>query len=50
MKQMKQVAKTEAKEAVQKHVKAMHMAKGGGIKIRGTGAAKRGVMARGPMG
>ena len=43
-------------KAVNKHEKAMHpgkpmtkLAKGGGIKIRGTGAATKGTMARGPM-
>lgn len=48
--------KKVVKAAVHKHEKAMHpgkpltkLAKGGGIKIRGTGAATKGVMARGPM-
>lgn len=48
--------KAVVKKAVHKHEKAMHpgkpltkLAKGGGIKIRGTGAATKGVMARGPM-
>jgi hypothetical protein len=50
MKEMKKVAKTVAKKAVKEHEKTMHkMAKGGGIKIRGTGAATKGLMARGPM-
>lgn len=45
-KQMKEVAKTEVK----KHEKAMHnMKKGGGVKIRSTGAATKGTKARGPM-
>ena len=42
------VAKTAAKEAVKEHVKAMH-AKGGMTKVRGTGAATKGLYARGPM-
>jgi hypothetical protein len=43
----KKVAKTEVKA----HEKRMHgMKKGGGVKIRGTGAAIKGTMARGPMG
>lgn len=44
------------KEAVHKHEKALHKGEpltklktGGGVKIRGTGAAKKGLMARGPM-
>ena len=44
------------KAAVHKHEKAMHpgkpltkLAKGGGVKIRGTGAATKGTLARGPM-
>jgi hypothetical protein len=48
--------KAVVKKAVHKHEKAMHPGKpmtklkgGGGIKIRGTGAATKGVMARGPM-
>lgn len=48
--------KKVVKSAVHKHEKAMHpgkpltkLAKGGGIKIRGTGAATKGTMARGPM-
>jgi hypothetical protein len=48
--------KKAVKSAVHKHEKAMHpgkpltkLAKGGGIKIRGTGAATKGTMARGPM-
>jgi hypothetical protein len=45
-KQMQNVAKTEVK----KHEKKMHaMKKGGGVKIRGTGAATKGTVARGPM-
>lgn len=44
----KGIAKKAAKEEVSKHVKAMH-AKGGKVKIRGTGAATKGVYARGPM-
>jgi hypothetical protein len=44
---MKKVAKAEVKA----HEKRMHgMKKGGGVKIRGTGAATKGTMARGPMG
>jgi hypothetical protein len=43
---VKKVAKAEVK----KHEQRMHkMAKGGGVKIRGTGAATKGTMARGPM-
>jgi len=38
-----------AKKAVKKHEKEMHMANGGGVKIRGTGAATKGTRARGPM-
>lgn len=39
-----------AKKAVKQHEKTMHkMAKGGGVKIRGTGAATKGTRARGPM-
>lgn len=41
-------AKKVAKEEVSKHVKAMH-AKGGAVKVRGTGAATKGLFARGPM-
>lgn len=50
------MGKAAVKAAVHKHEKAMHPGKpltklksGGGIKIRGTGAATKGVMARGPM-
>lgn len=50
MEKAKKVAKMEAKKAVKQHEKTMHkMAKGGGVKIRGTGAATKGTMARGPM-
>jgi hypothetical protein len=49
--------KANIKKAVNKHEKNMHPGKpmtklsgGGGIKIRGTGAATKGTMARGPMG
>lgn len=48
--------KTDVKAAVHKHEKAKHpgqpltkLKAGGGVKIRGTGAAKKGLMARGPM-
>jgi hypothetical protein len=48
--------KAVIKKAVHKHEKSMHpgkpltkLKKGGGIKIRGTGAATKGTMARGPM-
>lgn len=48
--------KKVVKSAVHKHEKAMHpgkpltkLNKGGGVKIRGTGAATKGTMARGPM-
>lgn len=45
-KDMKKVAKAEVKS----HEKRMHgMKKGGGVKIRGTGAATKGTTARGPM-
>lgn len=50
--EVKQV-KTIADKEVGKHEKSMHatkkMAKGGGVKVRGTGAATRGITARGPM-
>tara|TARA_R110000772_G_scaffold66908_5_gene148803 strand:- start:5173 stop:5328 length:156 start_codon:yes stop_codon:yes gene_type:complete len=50
MKEIKKVAKTAAKKAVKQHEDTMHkMAKGGGVKIRGTGAATKGTRARGPM-
>jgi hypothetical protein len=53
-KQLKQIADKEAKQEVAQHVKTMHkgqkMAAGGGVKIRGTGAATKGTRARGPMG
>jgi hypothetical protein len=42
------VAKKAAKKAVKKHETEMH-AKGGKVKIRGTGAATKGIYARGPM-
>lgn len=46
MNKMKEVAKKEVKS----HEKRMHnMKKGGGVKIRGTGAATKGTIARGPM-
>lgn len=39
-----------AKTEVKAHEKRMHgMKKGGGVKIRGTGAATKGTTARGPM-
>jgi hypothetical protein len=42
--------RTVAREEVKKHETKMHkMAKGGGVKIRGTGAATKGTRARGPM-
>jgi len=44
----KKVAEKAAKKEVSKHVKAMH-AQGGKVKIRGTGAATKGIYARGPM-
>lgn len=47
---MKKDMKKVADKAVKKHEKEMHkMRSGGGIKIRGTGAATKGVRARGPM-
>ena len=46
VKQVKQIAKKEVKT----HEKNMHkMASGGKVKIRGTGAATKGIYARGPM-
>ena len=49
-KQLKEIADKEAKKEVALHVKEMHkMAKGGGVKIRGTGAATKGTRATGPM-
>lgn len=48
--------KKVVKAAVHKHEKEKHpgkpltkLAKGGGVKIRGTGAATKGIYARGPM-
>lgn len=48
--------KKMAQKAINKHESKMHpgkpktkLAKGGGVKIRGTGAATKGTMARGPM-
>jgi hypothetical protein len=50
------VDKKVVKAAVHKHEKEKHpgkpltkLAKGGGVKIRGTGAATKGIYARGPM-
>lgn len=51
-KKVRKVCKTEARKAVKGHEKAMHtkkMSAGGGIKIRGTGAATKGIKAQGPM-
>lgn len=52
----KQKTPPAVKSAVHKHEAAMHpgkpmtkLAKGGGVKIRGTGAAVKGTKARGPM-
>jgi len=52
----KQKTPPAVKSAVHKHEAAMHpgkpmtkLAKGGGVKIRGTGAATKGTKARGPM-
>jgi hypothetical protein len=43
-------AKKVAKAEVKSHEKRMHgMKKGGGVKIRGTGAATKGTRAMGPM-
>lgn len=54
MEKVKKAAKKAAKQVVKQHVDKMHkgqkMAKGGGVKIRGTGAATKGIRARGPMG
>jgi hypothetical protein len=44
----KKVAEKVAKKAVKAHETKMH-AKGGGVKIRGTGAATKGLYAEGPM-
>ena len=48
--------KAMVKKAVHKHEEKMHpgkpktkLAKGGGVKVRGTGAATKGIYARGPM-
>jgi hypothetical protein len=48
--------KAMVKKALHKHEEKMHpdqpktkLAKGGGVKIRGCGAATKGCMARGPM-
>lgn len=53
---LKQDKKTMA-SAIHKHERGMHpgkpltkLAKGGGIKMRGTGAATKGTRSRGPMG
>lgn len=53
LKQDKKMAAT----AIHKHERGMHPGKpltklksGGGVKIRGTGAATKGTRARGPMG
>lgn len=50
------IDKKMAQKAINKHESKMHpgkpktkLAKGGGVKIRGTGAATKGTMARGPM-
>lgn len=51
-KSMRKISKTEARKAVKGHEKVMHtkkMSGGGGVKIRGTGAATRGTRATGPM-
>jgi len=49
-KKVRTVCKTEARKAVKGHEKKMHkMREGGGIKIRGTGAATKGTRATGPM-
>ena len=44
----KSMAEKAAKKAVKAHETKMH-AKGGGVKIRGTGAATKGTKAYGPM-
>jgi hypothetical protein len=48
--------KAVVKKALHAHEEKMHpgkpktkLAKGGGVKIRGTGAATKGIYARGPM-
>lgn len=52
----KKMDKKVVKAAVHKHEEKMHpgkpktkLAKGGGVKIRGCGAATKGCIARGPM-
>lgn len=44
----KKAAKTHAKKTGQNMTSAYKS--GGGVKVRGTGAATKGLMARGPMG
>lgn len=44
-KQVKAVARQEVKQ----HEKKVHKMAGGGITVRGTGAATKGTKARGPM-
>lgn len=47
---MKKEAKKAAEKAVKTHEKKHHgMKKGGKVKMRGTGCAKRGIYSRGPM-
>lgn len=48
-KTVKRVADTEAKKVVKQHERTKHGMAGGGIVIRGTGAATKGTKARGPM-
>lgn len=49
MKQVKQVAATEAKKAVKTHEKVVHKMAGGGVVTRGNGCATKGTRARGPL-
>jgi len=51
-KQVKRIADVESRKEVKSHEKKLHGMKAGGatgVKIRGTGAATKGLMARGPM-
>jgi len=48
VKGVEKASKTHKKQA--KTLKAVKFKKGGGVKVRGTGAATKGLYARGPMG
>jgi hypothetical protein len=50
VKQVKNIADTEAGKAVKGHEKKMHGMATGGIVVRGGKAQTKGKMARGPMG